>query len=436
MLIELDIRNFAIIDKLHLHFAGGLTVLTGETGAGKSIIIDALGILLGGRAAPDLIREGEALARIEGIFLGPDHAELTALLAEYGIDLDDSGIILSRELARGGRSTARVNGRALPVAVVQRLSQRLVDIHGQTEHLALLRSADQLAMLDRHAGLAARRETVAMLVRRLRALRAAIAQLSGDQREAARRLDLLRFQVEEIDAVAPKPDEDATLAADVRVLASAEKLRQLAVELHGRLAGADEAASAEDLLGSALHVAGELARIDPAQAEVAVRLEATLGDVQEVAREVRRYADAIEEDPTRLAALLDRQEALRALKRKYGATIEDILAFRDDAAREATTIGQTDERRAALEAEEAVVAVEAGAAAGQLSAARQAAAVALAERVQQELTQLNMSGAVFQVRVTQRPDPAGLVLGAASEPDARGFERAAPPPEMDDGSIS
>jgi DNA repair protein RecN (Recombination protein N) len=436
VLTELDIRNFAIIDELHLRFAGGLTVLTGETGAGKSIIIDALGILLGGRAAPDLIREGEALARIEGVFLAAGRAGLTALLAEYGIDLDDGAIILSRELARGGRSTARVNGRALPVAVVQRLSQHLVDIHGQTEHLALLRSADQLAMLDRHAGLADRREQVAALVRRLRALRTAIAQLSGDQREAARRLDLLRFQVEEIDTVAPKPGEDATLAAELRVLASAEKLRQLAVQLHDLLAGADEAASAEDVLGAALRVASELARIDPAQAEVVGRLQATLGDVQEAAREVRRYADAIEEDPARLAALLDRQEALRALKRKYGATIEDVLAFRDDASREAATIGRTDERRAELEAEEAVVAAEAGAAAGQLSAARREAAVVLAQRVQHELSQLNMGGAEFQVRVTQRPDPAGLVLGAVIEHADRAVQRAAPAADMGAGNIS
>lgn len=436
MLVELDIRNFAIIDQLHLRFESGLTVLTGETGAGKSIIIDALGILLGGRAAPDLIREGESQARIEGIFLPPDQAGLTATLAEYGVDLDDGGIILSRELARGGRSTARANGRALPVAVVQRISEHLVDIHGQTEHLALLRSGDQLAMLDRYAGLTARREHVATLVRRLRAVRTDIARLSGDQREAARRFDLLRFQVDEIDTVAPTPDEDATLATELRVLASAEKRRQLAGELHSMLAGGEEATSAEDILGGAARLASELVRIDPAKSAIALRLEATLADVQDVAREVRRYADAVEDDPARLAALSDRQESLRTLKRKYGATIEEVLAFRDEASREAATIGRTDERRAELEGEEALVAAEAGASAGQLSAARQDAAIALAERVQQELTHLNMAGAVFQVRVTQRPDPAGLMVPSASGPTFGDHQNAAARQEVEGGSIT
>ena len=435
MLVELDIRNFAIIDQLHLNFAGGLTVLTGETGAGKSIIIDALGILLGGRAAPDLIREGEGQARIEGIFQPPDQARMAAMLAGYGIDLDNGGIILSRELARGGRSTARVNGRALPLAVVQRLGEQLVDIHGQTEHLALLRSGDQLATLDRYAGMSERREHMATLVRRLRALRAELAKLSGDQREAARHLDLLRFQVDEIDTIGPKPDEDATLAAELRVLASAEKLRQLAGQLHGLLAGGDEAASVEDVLGGALRVAGDLARIDPVQSEILGRLGEALGNIQEAGREVRRYADAVEEDPARLAMLLDRQESLRTLKRKYGATIEEVLAFRDDAAREAATIGLTDERRAELEVEEALLAAEAGVTAGELSAARQEAAGALAERVQEELAHLNMGGAAFRVRVTQRPDPTGLVVGAVAALPTRGPQRPHPRPEVPNGSI-
>jgi DNA repair protein RecN (Recombination protein N) len=414
MLEELDIRNFAIIDHLQLRFQAGLTVLTGETGAGKSIIVDALGILLGGRAGIDLIREGAAQARVEGIFRLSDDAALAATLAEYGVEDEDDTLILARELSRAGRSTARVNGRAVPLTAVQRISERLVDIHGQTEHLALQRAADQLEILDRYAGLTVRREGMAALVRRLRAVRAEITRLSGDQRAAARRLDLLRFQVDEIERAALTAGEEATLETELRVLAGAEKLRQLAGQLHGILAGGDNDASAEDILGTAVRLAGEIVRIDPAQADTAARLEAALGDVQDIAREVRRYADTTEDDPERLATLLDRQEIIRTLKRKYGATVGDVLAFRDEAARDADAIGRSDERRAELESEEVQLATEAGLLAGDLSAARQRAATELAERVQQELASLNMGGAIFQVRLTRRPDPNGLAVGDSS----------------------
>jgi DNA repair protein RecN (Recombination protein N) len=416
MLDELDIRNIAIIDHLHLRFQAGLTVLTGETGAGKSIIIDALGILLGGRAGVDLIREGETQARVEGVFEAPDDIMFSATLAEFGLEGEDATLILARELSRTGRNTARVNGRAVPLSVLQRVSERLVDIHGQTEHLALLRASDQLAILDRFAGLGARREQMAALVRKLRGLRAAIARLSGDQREAARRLDLLRFQVEEIDRAALSVEEEATVAAEIQILAGAEKLRQLAGQLHAVLAGGDDTTSAEDILGSAVHLAAEIVRIDPTQDERTGGLAAVLGDVQEIAREIRRYADAVEEDPQRLAALLERQELIRTLKRKYGATVEEVLAFRAEAAREAATISHSDERRAELADEEEQAARAAGTLAGALSAARCQAAVQLAERVQQELASLNMGGAAFQVRLSRRHDAEGLAIEPSSGP--------------------
>jgi DNA repair protein RecN (Recombination protein N) len=410
MLDELDIRNIAIIDHLHIRFQGGLTVLTGETGAGKSIIIDALGILMGGRAGGDMIREGESQARVEGVFLLPEDPVLMDIVTEYGLTAEDGTLIVARELARVGRGGARVNGRAVPIAVLQRLGERLVDIHGQTEHLALLRAADQLDILDRYAGLTSRRGEMADLARRLRALRAEIARLSGDEREAARRLDLLRFQVEEIDRACLRPGEEEQLVTDLRVLAGAEKLRLLAGQLHAILAGGeDDGMPAEDVLGKAAQLAADVARIDPAQEEAAHRIDALLADVQDIAREVRRYADAIEEDPERLAQVLERQELLRTLKRKYGATIAEILAFRDEAAADAAAISHSDERRRELAEEEARTATEAGLAAAALSAARQQAATLLADRVQEELGGLNLHGATFQVRLHRQPDPTGLV---------------------------
>ncbi len=411
MLDELDIRNFAIIDHLRVRFGQGLTVLTGETGAGKSIIIDALGVLLGGRAGADLIREGATQARVEGVFLLPEDPALAQVLADHGVESDDGTVILARELARSGRGSARINGRAVPLSLLQTLGGRLVDIQGQTEHLALLRAADQLEILDRYAGLGDERAGMATLVRRLRAVRAALAQLATDEREAARRLDLLRFQVEEIDRATLTAGEDETLEAQIRVLAGAEKLREVAAQLSTVLGGGDaEVASAEDALGAAARLAADLARVDPAQAELESRVAALLGEVQDLARETRQYSDGIEDDPERLAAAQERLERIRTLKRKYGATIEEMLAFRDQAAAEASAIEHSDERRAALQTEEGEIAAGAGQAAGELSGWRHEAATALAEHVQHELAGLNMRGARFQVRLQREPDAHGLVV--------------------------
>lgn len=426
MLDELDIRNFAIIDHLHIRFQGGLTVLTGETGAGKSIIIDALGILLGGRAGGDLIRDGESQARVEGVFLLAEDPVLTAILADNGLVAEEGVLIVARELARTGRGGARINGRAVPISLLQRLGERLVDIHGQTEHLALLRAADQLEILDRYAGLLPQRRQMAELVRRLRALRAEMARLTGDEREAARRLDLLRFQVEEIDNAALVPGEEEQLATELRVLAGAEKLRLLAGQLHGILAGGeDDRPPVEDALGIAVGMAADLARIDPTQAETATKIDALLAEVQDLARGIRRYADAIEEDPERLAHALERQELLRSLKRKYGATIEEILAFRDEAAADAAAISNSDERRRAVAEEEEAAATEAGRAAATLSDARQRAGVRLGERVQEELAGLNLRGATFAVRLYRTPDPNGLAADDGTYAfDLSGLDRA------------
>ena len=202
MLSELHVSNFAIIDDLRLTFDPGFNVLTGETGAGKSIIIDAVDMLLGGKAGQEVIRAGEDLTQIEGVFALEPHlaGTLTPLLEQEGLDGDDPAqLVLSRELRHGGRTVARVNGRAVALAVLNEIGDRLVDIHGQTDHLSLMRPREHVNLLDRYAGLMAQREQVTSDVRRLNAVRKELASLRRDQRELARRIDLLTFQVEEIE---------------------------------------------------------------------------------------------------------------------------------------------------------------------------------------------------------------------------------------------
>src|SRR5919109_1200415 len=261
MLQELTIRNFALLEEVRLAFGEGLNVLTGETGAGKSIIIDAIGTVLGGRASTDVIRTGTERALVEAIFVlppaDPAAAALRALLEEAGLDGgadgDDGTLILARELSRTGRSVARVNGRAVPVSTLAQVGEHLVDIHGQHEHLSLLRPAAQRDLLDRFGGLLPQREAVAALVRELRAVRTELRALQQDEREAARRLDLLSFQVEEIRAARLTPGEEEALKQERLLLANSARLAELAAAIHAALVGgaAGDEPAALDLLGRA-----------------------------------------------------------------------------------------------------------------------------------------------------------------------------------------
>src|SRR5947209_10714901 len=231
MLVELSIQNIAIIDRLRIAFEPGMNALTGETGAGKSIIIDALGAVIGGRTAPDMLRSGEERARVEAVFDLTDRQTdpaLTAIIEEAGIDAADGTLILSRELHANGRTVARVNGQTVTVSLLSRIGERLVDIHGQSAHLSLLRPATHLDFLDAYAGLLDKRAELAGLVADVRRVRAERAALERDDRELARRTDLLRFQVDEISAANLEPDEEETLRAERQRLANAANLQIIA----------------------------------------------------------------------------------------------------------------------------------------------------------------------------------------------------------------
>ena len=413
MLSELTITNFAIIDRIQLTLVPGLSVLTGETGAGKSIIIDAVSTLLGGRADAELIRAGTEGARVEGIFVLPPtlREELTPLLQEQGLQ-DDSGgeLILAREINLSGRNVCRVNGRAVPLSVLAQLGERLVDIHGQSEHLSLLRVKEHLNFLDRYAGLQEQRAAVAEGVRALRRVREELASLHRDERELARRADLLQYQVHEIEDAQLLPDEEDELLNERKLLLNAERLSELSHSAYQTLAGGEEQHTIADLLDSVLRDLTELERLDAQVAAQRQVVEETTYQLEDLARMLRSYRDGVEFNTVRLQAVEERLDLIHGLKRKYGGCIPEILRFAQEAARELHAITHNEERMAELEQEQARLVADVGAQAAALSAERRAAAERLSTGIERELDELSMKQAHFVVDIQWKEAEEGLLV--------------------------
>lgn len=431
MLLEITIRDFAIIDLVRISFSSGFNVMTGETGAGKSIIIDAVGALLGGRVGAEVVRTGAKAASIEGVFLLPGSGwesrnALMALLEEYGVEKDDDGtIILSREVSASGRTLARINGRTVPVSVLQQVGRTLVDIHGQTEHLSLLRVGRHLDFLDGYGGLLNLRREVADAVSRLRQVRRQIEELTQDERELARRVDLLTFQVNEIDSAKLHPGEEEGLESERVLLVNAEKLILAAEGAYQALyEGVDPQRSILDLLDDVSAGVGSLARLDPGVAAYEKALEEARYQLEDVAHFLRGYRDRIERDPQRLEAVEERLMLIHNLKRKYGASVEEVLAFRDKARSELEGISTSEEKLADLRAEETQLLKRVAQAAERLSIERRAVAGRLAAAVQEELASLAMDKSRFEVLVEQRLSDGGVELsdGRVCEFDATGVD--------------
>ncbi len=460
MLHELHIRNFAIIDELHLTFAPGLNILTGETGAGKSIIIDAVGLLLGDRAAAEWVRTGSELAAIEALFELPPAApalepatagsngapaiaastpstesdeseelvEVRALLEREGLDDPDSPsfVTLAREVRRNGRNICRINGRSVSLQLLAEVAAALIDIHGQGEHLNLLKPRTHIHLLDRYAGLLTQRARIAELTAALRRVRAELQRLRQDARTLAQRVDLLSFQAEEIAAARLRPGEELELEGERRRLANAAALLELAQTAAGYLEGGDgEMPGALDLVGEAAARIEKLARIDPDLATRSDEAQALLEQLGDLARNLSDYAEALEFNPARLAEVEERIELLATLRRKYGDTLEQVIAFGARAQRELEELGSWEVKTAALEAREEKLLRAIGAAAAELSAARQRAGERLARAVEQELGDLKMARARFGVAIEQneRADGAFLPDGRRVAFDALGVDR-------------
>ncbi len=409
MLVWLGISDFAIIDRAELEFTPGLNVLTGETGAGKSILIDALGGILGERLGPDFIRPGADRTRIEAVFNIRPLDQLRPVFAEAGIELTGDELIISREITSSGRNTARVNGAMTPVATLQRIGAELADIHGQSQHLSLLRTPVHLRLLDAYAGLTEKRADFGRLVDELRRVEREIADLERSAREAERRIDLLRYQIDEINRASLVVGEDSELLAEHNRLVNAEALSTGADAAY-KLLSSDEERSALELVGEAINQLSALKHYDRSVEQQMTALEAILYQLEDVARWLRSYRDEIEFNPDRLAQIEERLHLIQSLKRKYGDLIEEVLAYSNSAASELETLLHREERSSRLENERDSLRRRLAKLASELSSGRQMAAEQLALAINQELADLALAGASFVVNIQQRDDPQGLLL--------------------------
>ena len=413
MLRHVSVRDFALIDAVDVALEPRLNVLTGETGAGKSILIDALALVLGRRAHPADVRSGAPSALVEAVFdTTPDQA--VGVLDSYGVDVDES-LILSREVRGAGRSTARINGRAVPVRALAELGRTLVDVHGPSEHQSLFRRSQQLEYLDRFAGLTPQRAAVAVLARELRATRREADELQRNARETAREIDLLTFQVDEIDSAGLTEGEDERLRADRLLLANAERLQGLASEAAAQLQG-ETLDPAPDIFGSTRQAADEMATLDPSMrplAEQAAQLQELASDLS---LSFQSYAENVEADPARLRQIDDRLNQIEALIRKYGDTPADVIAYGEAARARLEELDRGDARTEELYEHIARLRDRLIPAVATLSAERQRAASDLADAVAAQLADLNMPSAEFEVMLRRQPDPEGLPLTCESEP--------------------
>ncbi len=408
MLEELRIQNFAIIEDLILNFAADFNVITGETGAGKSIIIDAMSLLLGSRSDPGLVRAGTDRAVIEGVFAVPPpvQEQLIPLLdAEDLLDGETSVITLAREIRATGRSVARVNGITVRLDTLTEVGDLLVDIHGQSEHLSLLKPRQHIYLLDRYAGLVEPREALAGLVGRLRGIRDEITSLLRDEAELARRADMLKFQVDEIRAVGPTPDEEDEIRAERTRLANSEHLAEFSDRAYARLLGGEpDSPAATDLLQQAATALARLAAIDPTMAEHAEWADRLSAEAEELGEAMRHYHEDIEYSPARIDELEERLEAISRIKRKYGGTVVSALDFAGRAEAELDKIEHSEERLQELRAQEKDLLKSIGELAARLSEGRQKAAQKLAKSIERELADLRMEGAQFAVGIEQEQD--------------------------------
>ncbi|MBM3783383.1 MAG: DNA repair protein RecN [Acidobacteria bacterium] len=399
MLVELHVENFAVVERQRLRFHAGLNVLTGETGSGKSIIVDSLGLLFGGRASAEMIRTGFDRARVSGIFEVP--AAARAVLAGAGIELEDNEILIEREIQSGGKSRAFAASRPVTVALLKALAPWLGDIHGQNEQQQLHDPVEQRAMLDLFAGAAELSAATASLFDRWRACDREMEEIAAREQEQLRLADLWNFQRKEIEAVAPLFGEDAELENEKRVLQNVTRLAENAEAAFTAIYDAPDSALAQARAGQ--RRVEELARIDGGMTEVVDLLKPAVIALEEAGRTLRDYLSRLEADPARLEAVESRLAGMDRLKRKYGPAIDDVLRFLDQLREKMRTVETASERRAEIEKRRVMIGKEYGAAASKLRAARRDAAKKLEKRVEKELTSLAMAGTSFAVSFDEAP---------------------------------
>lgn len=418
MLLELRINNFAIIDALHLEFDPGLVILTGETGAGKSIIMGALDMLLGLRVDMGTLRKGSDFASVEAVFKIPAHIKepVLKLLEKEEILDGNEYLTLTRELRKDKRNTARVNGHRTNVAVLVELGEYLVDIHGQSEHLSLMRVKQHLGLLDRFAGTTGLLNAYTEVYDQLKNIQSDLAKLKQSDLEAEQRVELLAFQVDEIEKADLEVGEEEPLIERRNRLVNAEKLADLSQKV---LILLDDAPGHQptimDLLGQMTVSVEELSKTDPALEGLNQRTGALNDSLFDIAKDLRSYLDNLEFDPGELEKVQDRLELIYSLKRKYGENIPDVLAFRERSQNELTEISNRSTSIQELEEIETKFFGELYERGSALTEGRKKGAVKLASELEIQLDDLKMSGSRFEASFLRTEDPAGIPTGGGKK---------------------
>ncbi|MFC1907628.1 DNA repair protein RecN [Chloroflexota bacterium] len=417
MLVELRVKNFGIIEEIDWSPSPGLNVITGETGAGKSLIIDAVEALLAGTAGDDVIRHGATEARLEGIFTLPNKDEnfsqIRELLIKNGLEADEETLVVYCEFRRQGRDVLRVNRHAITRGLLHQIGRSLLDIYGQTQHMSLLNSEYQLDFLDSYAGTIELRRDFSARAVEMAQVEQELKRITEEEKDTARREEFLRFQIDEISRAELQEGQEEELERQKTVLASTEKLKASSYEAYQAIYGADkypQSVSALEKLNEALLAMKKLVEVDSTLKSELDYVEETAQGLAEVARDIRSYSDRLEYDPQRLEAVESRLELINSLKRKYGQTIAEILTCLEQAEGQLEEISHSTERRVHLEEKRGNLTTEMGGVASALSEARIQAAEELVIKVKGELQDLNMSQVDFQISITQQPSENGIPL--------------------------
>jgi DNA repair protein RecN (Recombination protein N) len=427
MLSELHIKNFAIINQLELVFNPGLNIFTGETGAGKSIIIDAVETILGSRADATMIRAGAEHALVEASFKIPDEMRhpIHQVLEREGLLEDLDMLTLGREIRTNGRSFARINGRNVNIHVLIELSEFLVDIHGQSEHLSLLHVRQHQGLLDSYAHIELELAEYQEAYHKLIQVRNQLAELRAAEQDASRQIDILKYQINEIEAAHLQDGEDEELRAERIRLSNAEGIASIVQEVIQMLdEGTAETPAITDLMGQVSSLLNSLIRLDSMQGKLSERSQGSLDELTDLAATLRDYLETIEFNPGRLDVVEDRINLIQNLKRKFGESIPKVLQFAEQARKQLDTITHVSDRIDDLEVEEATIIVKVGELGAVLSEKRHTAANRMENVLESELSHLSMSGAHFNVNFSERLSDTGVLLkdGRRVAFDATGLE--------------
>lgn len=429
MLLEIVVENYAVVERVRVRFHAGLNLLTGETGSGKSIVVDALGLVLGGRASADMVRSDTERARVAAIFEVPKDAGLLGLLDQAGAPVEEGELLIEREVLAGGKSRAFLGNRPVTIALLREIAPFLADIHGQHEQQQLFSSAAQLRSLDDFAGLEGQHEEVAGLFRRWKSIESELEELNRSEQEKLRMADLWSFQRKEIDTAALHPGEDAQLEQERLVQRNMAKLQDNANAAYAALYEEQSSVSAQ--LRTALKKVEELARIDTSLQRVAETLQSAAIGVDDASDSIRDYMDKLEADPKRLDEIESRLALIERLKRKYGSSLDDVLTFLEDVRAKMEAIETAGDRRTKLEQDLAQASAAYQERAAALTSARKAAADKLAKKVETELGSLALESAVFRIEVLQAnwsengADRVEFLISANAGEEPRALEKVA-----------